>query len=429
MAAKTAAEEGLKVLVVERKSNITEIKRACTALFYLKWVCPDGYLEPVSVETMPGVTRFHLLKLGVSVDYSGPVVPMSNAIWISPSGYRVAPFKNELFCYYFDKEILMGDLLKAATRAGAEVRGGVMAQGAENTRAGVKIMVTTDSGEETLEARRAIAADGTNSKVVESLGMNQRRAVFMPHVEGVDHILEGVECPIPEKVNSHLSWTVPEMPGGRFMLDQRDGDKTLFSGNYEVVSKESEYAPWFRNARIVEKTAFSATVRTPLRDPIEGNVIAIGDAATPIETWVQGALACGYQAVKALLKEMNGQKGFPEYLAWWHQAFYFMDPGYFKRVVAHHTLTWNKMCTNEEVDYIYQLFQDERVVPTLELARKPERVKKDRPEIYERVVQGIEHLMKQIEPVLAVYPPEALIYEDPDACLKRWVTYRGSHTG
>ena len=68
-------------------------------------------------------------------------------------------------------------------------------------------------------------------------------------------------------------------------------------------------------------------------------------------------------------------------------------------------------------------------MPTLELARKPDRVKKDRPEIYERVVQGIEHLMKQIEPVLAVYPPEALIYEDPDACLKRGVTYRGSHTG
>ena len=29
MAAKTAAEDGLKVLLIERKRNITEIKRAC----------------------------------------------------------------------------------------------------------------------------------------------------------------------------------------------------------------------------------------------------------------------------------------------------------------------------------------------------------------------------------------------------------------
>jgi len=46
MAAKTAAENGLKVLLIERKKELARINRACLQIFYLKWVCPDGYTEP-----------------------------------------------------------------------------------------------------------------------------------------------------------------------------------------------------------------------------------------------------------------------------------------------------------------------------------------------------------------------------------------------
>jgi len=36
MAAKTAAEDGLKVVLIERKRNITEINRACSQIFYVR---------------------------------------------------------------------------------------------------------------------------------------------------------------------------------------------------------------------------------------------------------------------------------------------------------------------------------------------------------------------------------------------------------
>jgi len=425
MAAKTAAEDGLKVILIERKRDITKINRACTALFYLKWVCPDGYLEPVSVESCPDRTCFHFLKLGFSVDYSGPLVPYCNTIWISPSGHRVYTFKNELFSYYYDKEIFLADLLASAQKAGAEILPETIGLGAENTPDGVKVRVRGKSGEQTLEARTAIAADGVSSRIVESLGLNKKRKVFLPLIKGSQIVAEGVEPPIAEHINSHLSFAIPSVGGGRFSIDPRDGNKQLIGGTYKQVMALPEYASWFRNLRVIEKTAFSATIRTSLREPIAGNVIAIGDAATPIETWIQGAVACAYQAVKAIGKELNGQKGYPEYIAWWQQAFYFNDPGYFRRVVAHHTLTLNKMCTGEEIDYIYQLFQDQRVVPTLELARNPEVVKKDRPELYDKVKTTISQLMKGVEPVLAAYPPESVIYSDPDACLKRWPHYPG----
>ncbi len=38
MAAKTAAEDGLKVLLIERKRDITEINRTCCQIFYISHV-------------------------------------------------------------------------------------------------------------------------------------------------------------------------------------------------------------------------------------------------------------------------------------------------------------------------------------------------------------------------------------------------------
>ena len=54
VAAKTAAEAGMKVLLIERKKTLPKIDRACLQYFYLRWVCPDGYLEPTSVELLSG---------------------------------------------------------------------------------------------------------------------------------------------------------------------------------------------------------------------------------------------------------------------------------------------------------------------------------------------------------------------------------------
>jgi len=41
----------------------------------------------------------------------------------------------------------------------------------------------------------------------------------------------------------------------------------------------------------------------------------VGDAAVPVEAWVQGAVAMSYQAVKAIEKELNGQKVYAGYMA------------------------------------------------------------------------------------------------------------------
>ena len=72
-----------------------------------------------------------------------------------------------------------------------------------------------------------------------------------------------------------------------------------------------------------------------------GNVV-VGDAGAPVETWIHGTVACGYQAVKTIEKELNGQKGYLEYIDWWQKAFAFNDPRYWKVAGV---FSLNQICT------------------------------------------------------------------------------------
>jgi len=119
--------------------------------------------------------------------------------------------------------------------------------------------------------------------------------------------------------------------------------------------------------------------------------------------------------VKATVKELNGEKGYPEYTAWWQKAFYFNEPGYFKRLMTHHGVL--ELWTDDEMDYISQFFQGQIVMPTMALAKNPELIKDDNPELYDKTAKGLARLMKQLEPLLSTYPPGSTIFEEPDAYL------------
>jgi hypothetical protein len=89
-------------------------------------------------------------------------------------------------------------------------------------------------------------------------------------------------------------------------------------------------------------------------------------------------------AVKAIEKELNGQKGYPEYIDWWQKAFAFNDPHYWKIAGI---FSLNQICTDEEVDYIYSLFQGRVGCAMGLIANNLELIKKGRPELYERLTK------------------------------------------
>ena len=176
-------------------------------------------------------------------------------------------------------------------------------------------------------------------------------------------------------------------------LGRLAGDKTqVTSGSEEAIQKLMErpnFAPWFRHARLLRKTAFNYTVRTPIKEPVEGNVVVVGDAAAPIETWIQGAVACGYQAVKAIEKEIDGQKGYSEYIDWWQKAFYFNKPGYWEFVFYTFALS-NAWTCDEDADYVYSLFHNKEGFGQVLIDENLEQIKEERPEFYERLKKGYE---------------------------------------
>jgi len=114
MAARTAAEDGLKVLLIEQKKDLTRITRACSQIFYINKLSPsgesesgeahiDGYTELVSVEILPNKSRFNFPVPGFSLDYEGTLRPYYNWIQLSPSGYQmhIYQFLSRLLCQPF----------------------------------------------------------------------------------------------------------------------------------------------------------------------------------------------------------------------------------------------------------------------------------------------------------------------------------------
>jgi len=103
MAARTAGRDGMKVLLLERKRNITEIRRACVQIFYLNKLDPnwltmkptpkmDAYIEQVSADAVSNGSRFNYLDAGFSLDYKGPLRAYHNWVNLSPSGHPVSRY-------------------------------------------------------------------------------------------------------------------------------------------------------------------------------------------------------------------------------------------------------------------------------------------------------------------------------------------------
>ncbi|HEY87864.1 MAG TPA: NAD(P)/FAD-dependent oxidoreductase [Dehalococcoidia bacterium] len=399
MAAKTAAEDGLKVLLIERKKDLTEINRLCGQFTNVSMINTGGklkygYTKPIRLEVSTYGTRIHFEEFGISLDYEGPWRPYLNYIYFSPSGNPVYREKGRFFGFFTEKESLLGGLLKLGEKAGVEIMPETVAVSAENIQEGVKVRVRCKSGEESLEARRVIAADGTRSAIVESVGLNEgRQQLTKRRISLVGYVVEGVETEY--RLNSWVAFTIPSLnPHTSFIMSMLSDDRNEISAyavgersaeeNLRAFMKVSSFSSWFRRVQLVRKVAVGgAATWTPIMEPVAGNVLAIGDAACLIEVTNPGAIACGYMGAKATMKEMQGENGYSDYIAWWQKSFDTNDPDYLKG--AGRGFAINAVCTDEEVDYLYRLVGGQIGVPGVLVAENLEQVKNERLELYQKL--------------------------------------------
>jgi digeranylgeranylglycerophospholipid reductase len=401
MAAKTAAEAGLKVLLLERKRNITQILRLCgqftnVSLINVGGRLKYGYTKPISVEIGTTGIKFHFPEFGFSIDYKGPIRPYMNYAYISPCGNVVYREKNRIYGFFSEKEALLTGILDSVEKLGVKIMTETFGLRAENTSTGVRVTIKTPSGEETIEADKCIAADGKESVIAESAGLNARRKILATTpLRLMGYVVEGVATEL--RLNTWVNFTIPSLnPRGNCWMYMSSGDRNIIGAgagsdrsaeeNVNALMNMPAFKPWFSRVKIIRKLAVATSGPTyaPNPEPAAGNVLALGDAAALVEVTNPGAIACGYAGTRALIKQMNGDtRALPDYFKWWQTSFDTNDAEYLK--AAGRNFAVNSVCDDAEIDYLYGLLKDWVGLPAIGIAENMERIRAERPALYEKL--------------------------------------------
>jgi digeranylgeranylglycerophospholipid reductase len=369
MAAQVLGKKGFSVLLVDIKKDIARVYRACCANLIIE---PGTHREWV---TYAG-GAFHFAENKFSVPYSGRVIPLKRSVKISAGGKTLVIAGNSPEGYVavsFEKEtLLQGMLAHAAADKNIEIMPETQALGAENTAGGVAVRLRSGGSAFTAHGRYAVAADGVNSSIVESLGLNTTRRTFFARFMATSYHMEGVNCPYPD------SWITfmgkGHTLGGRgqiYMCPKPHGgatDKAVYeltvgvpalgppahSAQQEIdhFIKQGNFSSWFKHARIIDRRAAALNFFTPLGNPVEGNVVVVGDAAAFIETYVQGAIMYGYQAALAVSKQLATGAGIDEYARSWKSSFEYNDPKEIKLATQGFGL---HVLDDGDIDYLFSL--------------------------------------------------------------------------
>ncbi|MEW6142731.1 MAG: FAD-dependent monooxygenase [Chloroflexota bacterium] len=377
MAARTAARDGLKVLLVERKRDVTRVRRYCTRNLHIG---PGGFRSDktfddvklnrvnLAFEIDHGKCKIRLKNLDDAIDFDGYLGAYYGETWVSPSGYafhREKPGEN-ITAFHIDKEALLSCLLKDATASGCQLMADTTCERIEDTPAGVTLNLTSGGKTEVVQTARTIVADGGFSTLIEQLGFNQGRPPGAPQLKYLCYILDRIDSPYPDGTSLHL--TIPSMHRGFVNVGLWAGNRFQISCSTSLVSdtdlpsilekamKSSPFASWFARSKIVDRQGCNQELRPPVRETARGNTICIGDNVAYAETAIKGALGCGYVAAKSTGTALAGQNGNTQYNDYWQHAFNFFSPKY---------SAWGKqmqpvarVLDDNEIDALYKWIND-----------------------------------------------------------------------
>jgi len=397
LAAKTAAELGLSVVLIEKRTDISTITRCCCEQFIMD--------ENYSGDTL-SITdnKINFIKNNFSVNYDGALKSIADKYYISPGG-RSMHFAYEdrrPIVWKFDKGHFQQGLLQECEQAGVQLRMGTVVFGAEDTAAGVTLSLARNGKHSTLECRKLLAADGCNTGVGEALGINKERKFFATAL-CILYYMRGIEVydPIAMKTFFGRSYKglAPIMIGPS--IEDESVGYVICTGNkaypppeiFKNITTAGTLAPAFKNAQLVKQVGCTIKTRSPLAVPWRGNSLLVGDAAAYVEVETQGALMCGYHAANAVAKELNGEAGFDEYTRWWQSSFEFLG-GDFMRVAQGFVLV--PTYEDDELDYLFGLVEGERLEGTYNQYKSPkvmwdairahdEQIQSERPELFKKI--------------------------------------------
>jgi digeranylgeranylglycerophospholipid reductase len=333
MAARVAGENGLKTALLERKTDITKIRRI-----------DGGILSPINEYTFGQILTFNpkakkigFPECGFSIGYDGPYRDLYGFNIYSPGGKKITfgdrekqrtnPEKYRM-AVALDKGLMLKGLLEEAEKNGADIFTGTNVTGIEKKGDSVEVVANG----EVFEGRFVIAADGVNSRIARLMGLNKERRFFATHQEYA-MLYEGVDIPEIEGIGFIFTTY------GSFYVSTCCYDKqyhvgiTRFKPDDNLpdllnrfVNEDPVYSKWFQGGRKVEDVSCVINMMEPMEVPFKDNVIFVGDAAWLMEVTNAAAICCGWKAANAVtLAFLDGKMnrdGISSYLDFWKKYFY-----------------------------------------------------------------------------------------------------------
>lgn len=397
MAAKTCAENGLKVVLIEKLKSYKRLRRACSSQFIM-----DNDYENECLNLKDKKIIFTKNKF--SVNYSGKLIDINNKYYNSPKGHTIhfGNINKKAFAVKFDKKKLLEDLYDECINRGVDIRMGTTCYYGRDVDTYVNINVKDSNKSYALTGKKLIIAEGANAHLTGIMKLNKTRINFTTAYV-LKFILKGITGIEPNSWNLfygkayHSNAPViigPSLYGADTFELTISGDKNLKPQSiYENVIHDSPIQKKFKHAVLIDKQGCTVKAYSSLKKPYLGNVISIGDSSAFVEVEVQGALMCGYHAANAVYDELNKGEGFKKYTDWWNKSFEFNSDEYLK-VSQGYALV--PTYTDDELDYLFSLVEGMILEGTYSQYKTPkliwdailhnkELIMNDKPVIYEKI--------------------------------------------
>ncbi len=373
LAAKAAAENGLSVALLEKKSaeDMRRLTRSCAQTILSM---REPYMDNI-VNYNARDKRLCFSADGVSFNYTGPYKNIYAWYFYAPDGHLVrlgipdegrAIGDDARTAIVHDKSSLFQNLLDELKDLNVDIFPGVNVDGVETGSDGA----TVSAGGQSFTGRYVIAADGVNSRIAGMLGFNKDR-YFWCVLSALSYYMRGVDVPDPNVVitstgyfgeSTGLFFVAPRPVEGEYNVQFMGIDPRLDlkqSANYFM--KDAFSAPWFKNAEILETFSAKCNCYDPIAVPFKGSVLLIGDTASTQEIENTGAMLCGWRAGNGVATAIREEKlglevtGVEGYLKWWKDIYIdgYNHEGYMKNWILGIVLT-----EAEEMNYTFNLIKD-----------------------------------------------------------------------
>ncbi len=401
MAAKTAGELGIKTALIERKKNMTDMRRSCTEAI---GVGEENFGDLIYFND--SASTFCFPGNGFTVAYRGPWANIYGFHLYTPGGNRVIMGDCEKqrklgnagrVGVVIDKGELAGGIIDDARKNQVEIFNNKNACDIKTADDGVTI--TTSDGDEFF-GRYVIAADGANSRIARLLGFNKKRK-FMGTYVVCAWDFEGVEPPDPDAMvmvmGLDTSMSMCRRPEeGQFHISSGGYDPSLnLEQGLENFMKEPAFAPWFKKARMMKrKTACVVNMFEPIEIPYKHRVLLAGDAFWRQETSIMGAIMPGRKAANAvalsLRDKADDKDRINEYLQW-YKTFYYgplgkggKSMGDLKKILSRDDFDYLGSLVKEPLPATMKFYQIVRNIGSL-FGRMVPTIRQERPQILQKL--------------------------------------------